>query len=136
MKQEKTIKDLKELYKYYSITKDISKKEKDKREEKWGNLSRAEKQLIHFAKNRYSFKNYIETKLIIEDLYVTVDNSFVEVLEKYNVNEFVFADNSSGALKELIYFIDNGFKINQTIVYAYDYDDGNEYKGLLLEREV
>lgn len=111
-------------------------------EEKFKKLSVGEKILVRLygevaQKNRF---NERITDLLVIGRDVIWDyeyDSFLYALNHFKINEFVFASTWSSSIEFLAYLIENGYRVDKTIVYEMSEFNSNvtKSKGIKLVKE-
>lgn len=111
-------------------------------EEKFKTLSVGEKILVRLygevaQKNRF---NERITDLLVVGRDVIWDNeydSFLYALNRFKINEFVFASTWSSSIEFLAYLIENGYRVDKTIIYEMSEFNSNvtKSKGIKLVKE-
>ena len=111
-------------------------------EEKFKTLSVGEKILVRLygeVANKNRFNERI-TDLLVVGRDVIWDNeydSFLYALNRFKINEFVFASTWSSSIEFLSYLIENGYRVDKTIVYEMSEFNSNvtKSKGIKLVKE-
>lgn len=111
-------------------------------EEKFKTLSIGEKILVRLygeVANKNRFNERI-TDLLVVGRDVIWDNeydSFLYALNRFKINEFVFASTWSSSIEFLAYLIENGYKVDKTIIYEMSEFNSNvtKSKGIKLVKE-
>ena len=111
-------------------------------EEKFKTLNVGEKILVRLygeVANKNRFNERI-TDLLVVGRDVIWDNeydSFLYALNRFKINEFVFASTWSSSIEFLAYLIENGYKVDKTIIYEMSEFNSNvtKSKGIKLVKE-
>lgn len=111
-------------------------------EEKFKTLSGGEKILVRLygeVVNKNRFNERI-TDLLVVGRDVIWDNeydSFLYALNRFKINEFIFASTWSSSIEFLAYLIENGYRVDKTIVYEMSEFNSNvtKSKGIKLVKE-
>lgn len=86
--------------------------------ENWKALDDGMKRLLRTYYLSKDEKN-ISNMLIVDDIIWDKElKGFVEGLKENDVNEFVFSSTWSGAIDALMYFIENGYQVDGTVIYS------------------
>lgn len=111
-------------------------------EEKFKILSVGEKILVRLygevtQKNRFNERT---TDLLVIGRDVIWDNeydSFLYALNRFKITEFVFASTWSSSIEFLAYLIENGYRVDKTIIYEMSEFNSNvtKSKGIKLVKE-